>query len=86
LIKKSNSVNNFQIDTEMIADSHMSDCGIVYCSSRFECESLARHLVNAGFTAAPYHTGMTDVQRESFQGNWILGLCQVILKILFFKC
>jgi superfamily II DNA helicase RecQ len=62
----------------------MSYCGINYCSSRFECESLARHLVNAGFTAAPYHAGMTDVQRESFQGNWMLGLCQVILNILFF--
>jgi superfamily II DNA helicase RecQ len=47
----------------MIADSHMSDYGIVYFSSQFECESLARHLVNASFIVAPYHGGMTDVQR-----------------------
>ncbi|XP_046462696.1 ATP-dependent DNA helicase Q-like 4A [Daphnia pulex] len=62
----------------MIGECHNSECGIVYCSSRFECESLSFHLVESCFTAAPYHASFSDIEREFSQGNWMAGLCQII--------
>jgi superfamily II DNA helicase RecQ len=50
----------------------------MYCSSRFECKSLSFHLVECCFTAAPYHAGFSDVEREYSQENWMAGLCQVL--------
>jgi alpha-amylase/alpha-mannosidase (GH57 family) len=55
----------------------VGDCGIVNCSSRKECDSLAEYLRKYGFNGTSYHTGFTETKRESMQRNLMAGLCQV---------
>ncbi|EFX70193.1 hypothetical protein DAPPUDRAFT_61614, partial [Daphnia pulex] len=78
LVKKSTSAKNLQILICKIAAIDKSACGIVYCSSRKECESLALLFVKAGYTAAPYHAGLSDVERDACQQQWMSGLCQIM--------
>ncbi len=43
---------------------HPDECGIVYCFSRKECESLSEYLNSAGFNTLAYHAGLPTNKRE----------------------
>lgn len=43
------------------------DCGIIYCLSRKETESVADHLNSQGFRALPYHAGLSAETRTNNQ-------------------
>lgn len=47
-----------------------SVCGIIYCFRRSTCDDLANRLVDDGFRAAAFHSGMTPKQRENVQRRW----------------
>lgn len=47
-----------------IKDNHADDSGIVYCLSRKLTEETAAWLCDEGFTALPYHAGMSAEARE----------------------
>ncbi|MDR1690180.1 MAG: RecQ family ATP-dependent DNA helicase [Clostridiales bacterium] len=40
------------------------NCGIVYCSTRKEVESVAGKLLSDGYSAARYHAGLSDTERS----------------------
>ncbi|NQY63515.1 MAG: DNA helicase RecQ [Alteromonadaceae bacterium] len=47
-----------------IKQNHQNDSGIVYCLSRKRVDSFAEHLSQQGFTALPYHAGLsTDIRK-----------------------
>lgn len=48
-----------------------NDCGIVYCLSRKDCDSIAETMKVSGIKAASYHAGLTDNQRNDVQGRWL---------------
>ena len=43
---------------------HPNECGIVYCFSRKECESLSEYLNSEGFNTLAYHAGLPTSKRE----------------------
>lgn len=45
--------------------NHSRDSGIVYCSRKIDCESLAQRIQNHGIDARPYHAGLSKQQREA---------------------
>lgn len=47
-----------------IRENHTHDSGIVYCLSRKLTDETAAWLCGEGFTALPYHAGMTAEERE----------------------
>ena len=53
-------------------------CGIVYCLSRKECESLSADLRKAGIQSAPYHAGLSDKKREEVQAGWVADKYNVV--------
>ena len=56
---------------QFINNEHLNDAGIVYCLSRKKVEATAEWLSEKGFTALPYHAGLTSQQRELHQQRFL---------------
>lgn len=55
------------------------NCGIVYCSTRKEVESVTDKLTSDGFSAARYHAGLSDVERSRSQDDFLNDRVRVIV-------
>ncbi len=53
------------------AKQHKGQSGIVYCLSRKKTQEAAELLVDEGFTALPYHAGMSKEAREENQSRFV---------------
>lgn len=53
--------------------------GIIYCNTRKKCEELGRFLKEQGFKASSYHGGMTPMERQQLQMQFISGKLQIIV-------
>jgi ATP-dependent DNA helicase RecQ len=58
--------------------------GIVYCLSRKRVDKVAGQLVEAGFSAAPYHAGMTAKQRKKTQEEFLRDDIRIIVATVAF--
>ncbi len=54
-----------------IQENHLNDSGIVYCLSRKKTEDIATWLSASGFTALPYHAGLSHELRASHQKRFL---------------
>ena len=54
-----------------IKQNHAKDSGIVYCLSRKRVESFAQYLSQQGFTALPYHAGLSSELRALHQQRFL---------------
>ena len=64
---------------EMIKKKFPNKCGIVYCISRNECESVSQFLRKNSLKALAYHAGMTDKQRNEIQHKWTNNIdCKIV--------
>ena len=54
-----------------IKAEHEGDCGIVYCLSRNKVDATARTLAQKGYTALPYHAGLSSEQRAHHQERFL---------------
>jgi len=50
---------------------HPNDAGIVYCLSRKKTEETASWLATQGFTALPYHAGLSAEERAAHQARFL---------------
>lgn len=64
-----------------IASDYRGQCGIIYASSRDNCEKIARDIREAdpGISAAHYHAGMTKDDRSYIQRSWQEGKVKIIV-------
>ena len=56
---------------DFIKAEHAGDCGIVYCLSRNKVDATAKLLASKGYTALPYHAGLTSEQRSKNQDRFL---------------
>lgn len=63
--------NSKQQLIKFIQNNHAHDSGIVYCLSRRKVDEMAQWLEEQGFTALPYHAGMTGEQRAKNQDTFL---------------
>ncbi|WP_372965679.1 DNA helicase RecQ [Marinobacter sp.] len=56
---------------DFIKAEHENDCGIVYCLSRNKVDATAKLLADKGYTALPYHAGLTSEQRAQNQDRFL---------------
>jgi len=56
---------------ERFLDQHRGNAGIVYCLSRKKTESTADRLNRQGFTALPYHAGLSAEMRSENQRRFL---------------
>ena len=54
-----------------IEAEHEGDCGIVYCLSRNKVDATAKTLAQKGYTALPYHAGLSSEQRAHHQERFL---------------
>ncbi|MCC5942528.1 MAG: RecQ family ATP-dependent DNA helicase [Balneolaceae bacterium] len=47
--------------------------GILYCSTRRDCEEYSEYFSKKGVSAKPYHAGLHPKQRELIQREWVSG-------------
>lgn len=70
---------------KLIKERFSGKCGIVYCLSRKECDSVAQDLSKVGIKAVSYHAGLGDGERISIQEKWLNGsTCKVICATIAF--
>ncbi len=63
---------------------HQSGSGIVYCLSRRRVEEVAHRLQKDGISALPYHAGMSDDNRSSYQTRFLRDDVQVMVATIAF--
>jgi ATP-dependent DNA helicase RecQ len=67
-----------------VLERHRGEAGIVYCLSRKEVDKTAAGLAGLGFRTAPYHAGMTDIDRRKNQEAFIEDRVDVIVATVAF--
>ncbi len=63
-IEAQKRVGNAKKQITNFLKKHPNECGIVYCFSRKECESLSEYLNSEGFNTLAYHAGLPTSKRE----------------------
>ncbi len=58
--------------------------GIVYCTSRKRVEEVAEGLIRAGFSAAPYHAGLSQQARQHTQEIFIRDELDIVVATVAF--
>ena len=64
--------------------THTGECGIVYCLSRKRVEEVAKKLQQQGFSALPYHAGMSTKDRQQTQDAFSKDEVEIIVATIAF--
>jgi len=63
---------------------HPGDSGIIYCNSRKQVDEIAQTLDKKGYSALPYHAGLSDEVRAKNQDMFIKDEVQIIVATIAF--
>lgn len=63
---------------------HRKQPGIIYCFKRKQVESLCEELQSHGYSAKPYHAGLSDKDRELNQEQFLRDEVQIIVATIAF--
>ncbi|MCK5212640.1 MAG: RecQ family ATP-dependent DNA helicase, partial [Dehalococcoidia bacterium] len=67
-----------------VLDRHRSESSIVYCIRRADVDDLTERLHEAGYSAAAYHAGLSDVARRQAQNAFIKEDVDIIVATVAF--
>ena len=67
-----------------LLEKHRDQSVIIYCFSRKKTEDLARQLKGQGFSALPYHAGLTPELRRQTQDDFIRDKVPIIVATIAF--
>ncbi len=83
LLRVVNKENAFR-QTKNFLSRFPSDSGIIYCLTRRQVDELCAALVAEGFSAIPYHAGLTEVERERNQDLFVRDEVRIIVATIAF--
>jgi len=64
--------------------SHKSESGLIYCLTRKHVDDLADRLQTDGYSALPYHAGLSDIERTTNQEAFIRDEVRIIVATIAF--
>ncbi|KIM49018.1 hypothetical protein M413DRAFT_59644 [Hebeloma cylindrosporum] len=67
-----------------INEKHRGEAGVIYCTARMTCESVAESLRLKGIKAAHFHAGMPADEKEKTVYNWQNGIVPLIVATIAF--
>ncbi len=67
-----------------LLNQHNEDSCIIYCFSRKDAESITGKLQERGFSALPYHAGLTNEKRKKHQEMFIQDKVNIIVATIAF--
>jgi len=67
-----------------VLDRHKGESGIIYCIRRKDVDNMCDQLATKGYSVAPYHAGMTDVDRKENQEQFINEKVDTIVATIAF--
>jgi ATP-dependent DNA helicase RecQ len=67
-----------------LKDGHLRDAGIIYCLSRKKTEETAKWLRDQGFSALPYHAGLSGEVRATHQSRFLREESIIIVATIAF--
>ena len=67
-----------------VMDRHPGDSGIIYCISRKDVDRISGALNELGYSALPYHAGMSDLDRKNNQEAFIEEKVETIVATVAF--
>lgn len=76
--------NNGLKQTLRFLERFRDQSGIIYCFSRKQVDELAADLAAKGYSARPYHAGLTDDERRANQEAFIHDNAQIIVATIAF--
>ncbi len=65
-------------------ERHRSEAGIVYCITRREVDALAARLAAQGWSALPYHAGLSDEERHRHQDAFLEERADIVVATVAF--
>ncbi len=65
-------------------EKHGNESGIIYCMSRKTAEKVSELLSNEGFDTAVYHAGLSNIEREKAQDDFINDRVQIVCATVAF--
>ncbi|OBZ75722.1 ATP-dependent DNA helicase hus2/rqh1 [Grifola frondosa] len=70
---------------EFIQQKYHKETGVIYCSTKAQCEDLAKKLRDTHkLSAQHYHGGMPQAEKASAQEEWQKGYCKIIVATVAF--
>ena len=63
---------------------HPDESGIVYCMTRKRVDTISDKLITDGFSALPYHAGLSDDERHANQEAFIRDKVQIVVATIAF--
>lgn len=69
---------------QFLRNEHPEDAGIVYCLSRKKVESVADWLCSQGFSALPYHAGLSAEERQRNQRRFLMEEGLIVVATIAF--
>ena len=67
-----------------VLDRHRDESGIIYCLSRKDVDGLSESLTENGYSALPYHAGMSDAERKRNQEAFLQDEVHTIVATVAF--
>ena len=80
VVRKENSLRQ----TKDFLGRFPNESGIIYCLTRRRVDELSSALISEGFSALPYHAGLTEAERERNQDLFVRDEARIIVATIAF--